>query len=364
MENSLQAKLAKVEDAHYEQAETDHIEKHADERRAQAYMFLGGAMAIDKLQNHLASQVIGAIMTVEEQKLYLEYGYDTFADFLSKSDISPVSKTQFYKLRELYLTEGPTRFDLFTNWKLPLTTRRLLAEKGVGIELEGDEVVIGGQERINVGETKAIKEIIARLVKDTIEVQEQKAKTEGKVEKLQTQIKQGQSEYELLQRKYDDATQMRPFDRSLMMSVHWQLSLLENVSNFPTPSSKSVVTTISSFSPVSFSVCVTRTTSTWLSPISTFVLTTQISTKRSMTSSPTAIYRRAKNDANPISPNSESAEQIWRSSHSPIPGMVDHFRIADLARQQRVQRIRAQDRADPARIRSSALHAGDPRGPR
>jgi hypothetical protein len=47
-----------------------------------------------------------------------------------------------------------------------LTTRRLLAEKGVGIELEGDEVVIGGQERINVGETKAIKEIIARLVKD------------------------------------------------------------------------------------------------------------------------------------------------------------------------------------------------------
>jgi hypothetical protein len=111
-----------------------------------------------------------------------------------------------------------------------LTTRRLLAEKGVGIELEGDEVVIGGQERINVGETKAIKEIIARLVKDTIEVQEQKAKTEGKVEKLQTQIKQGLSEYELLQRKYDDATQMRPFDRSLMMSVHWQLSLLENVS--------------------------------------------------------------------------------------------------------------------------------------
>jgi hypothetical protein len=114
-----------------------------------------------------------------------------------------------------------------------LTTRRLLAEKGVGIELEGDEVVIGGQERINVGETKAIKEIIARLVKDTIEVQEQKAKTEGKVEKLQTQIKQGASEYEILQRKYDDATQMRPFDRSLMMSVHWQLSHLEHVADLP-----------------------------------------------------------------------------------------------------------------------------------
>src|SRR4051812_27603655 len=233
MNDSLTAKLAKVEDDHFAEAEKNHLQKHGTERSAQAYMFLGGAMAMDKLQSHLASQVIGAMMTVEEQKLYLDFGYETFAEFLTKSDLSPYSKTQFYKLRELYLTEGPTRFDLFTNWKLPLTTRRLLAEKGVGIELEGDEVVIGGQERINVGETKAIKEIIARLVKDTIEVQEQKAKTEGKVEKLQTQIKQGLSEYELLQRKYDDATQMRPFDRSLMMSVHWQLSLLENVSQLP-----------------------------------------------------------------------------------------------------------------------------------
>jgi hypothetical protein len=106
MDNSLQAKLAKVEDAHYEQAETDHIEKHADERRAQAYMFLGGAMAIDKLQNHLASQVIGAIMTVEEQKLYLEYGYDTFADFLSKSDISPVQKRSFTNFASFILPKA------------------------------------------------------------------------------------------------------------------------------------------------------------------------------------------------------------------------------------------------------------------
>jgi hypothetical protein len=44
-----------------------------------------------------------------------------------------------------------------------------------------------------------------------------------------------------------------------------------------------------------------------------------------MTSSPTAIYRRAKNDANPISPYSESAEQIWRSSHSPIRGWSTIF---------------------------------------
>jgi hypothetical protein len=233
MNDSLQAKLAKVEDDHFEQAETNHIDKHAEIRRNQAFMFLGGAMAIDKLQGHLASQVIAAMMTVEDQKLYLEYGYDTFADFLAKSELSPYSKTQFYKLRELYLTEGPQAYDLFTNWKLPLTTRKLLADKGVQIELRGDEVIIGGEETLNVGETKAIKAVIERLIKDKIDVEEAKSKTEGKVEKLQSQIKTGQSEYDILQRKYDDATQMRPFDRSLMMSVHWQLQHLENVSQMP-----------------------------------------------------------------------------------------------------------------------------------
>ena len=233
MNESLQAKLAKVEDEHYEKAEADHIHKHGAEKAAQAYMFLGGAMAIDRLQGHLASQVIAAMMTVEDQKLYLDLGYETFAEFLTKSDLSPYSKTQFYKLRELYLTEGPTNYDLFSNWKLPLTTRRLLADKGVAIELQGDEVIIGGEERINVGETKAIKEIIARLVKDKLDVDEQKARTETKIEKLQSQLKAGQSEYETLQRKYDDATQMRPFDRALMMTVHWQLNLLENVSTLP-----------------------------------------------------------------------------------------------------------------------------------
>jgi predicted acetyltransferase len=56
-------------------------------------MFLGGAMAIDKLQSHLASQVIGAMMTVEEQKLYLDFGYETFAEFLTKVRSSrPIQK--------------------------------------------------------------------------------------------------------------------------------------------------------------------------------------------------------------------------------------------------------------------------------
>jgi hypothetical protein len=229
--------MAKVEDEHYAEAETNHLHKHGAERAAQAYMFLGGAMAIDRLQSHLASQVIAAMMTIEDQKLYLDFGYETFAEFLTKSEMSPYSKTQFYKLRELYLTEGPDNYDLFTNWKLPLTTRKLLADKNVGIELQGDEVVIG-DERINVGETKAIKAIIERLVKDKLDVEEAKNKTESKVEKLQEKIKVGEGEFQILQRKYDDATQMRPFDRSLMMTVHWQLHLLEHVADLPTEEAK------------------------------------------------------------------------------------------------------------------------------
>jgi hypothetical protein len=97
------------------------------------------------------------MMTVEEQKLYLDFGFDTFADFLTKSEISRHSKTQFYKLRELYLTEGPERLRPLHQLETPADNAQAACRQRRPDRARGDEVVIGGEERINVGETKAIK---------------------------------------------------------------------------------------------------------------------------------------------------------------------------------------------------------------
>jgi hypothetical protein len=233
MNNSLQTKLAQVEDEHYQEAETQHVQKHGAERAAQAYMFLGGAMAIDRLQSHLASQVIAAMMTIEDQKLYQDFGYQTFADFLSKSELSPYSKTQFYKLRELYLTEGPENYDLFTNWKLPLTTRRLLAEKGVEIEVQGDEVIIGGEERVSVSESRTIKAIIEKLVKEKVDLSDDLAKLEAKTEKQKDTIDRGRQELEEAQRQIDQINENSPFERALMGFVKASLTLVGEVKALP-----------------------------------------------------------------------------------------------------------------------------------
>jgi hypothetical protein len=229
MNDSLTAKLQKVEEAHFEQAESQHLETHDQQRRDQAYMFLGGAMAIDRLQSHLASQVIAAVMTIEDQKLYLDFGFQTFADFLTKSELSPYSKTQFYKLRDLYLTEGPENYDLFTNWKLPLTTRRLLAEKGVDIEIQGEEVIIGGEERVNVSESRTIKAIIEKLVKEKTDLTDDLSKLEKKTEKQKETINRGREEIEELQRNYDALTEDSTFEKAVMQGVKAMITLVSEV---------------------------------------------------------------------------------------------------------------------------------------
>lgn len=194
---------------------------------------LGAAKYADRLRAQAASQVILFLMSVEENKYYLDYGYKNFVDFLSNGELSEYSKTQYYKRRELIMSEGVEKYDLFEEWKLPLTVRQKLLSSGTSIEIEGDEVVIGGTERVAVSQPNVLKAVIEKFVKEGIDKDTAVDDLTKKLEKSEARNKQGRQEIEILQRKYDDATQMRPFDRALMMSVHWQLNLLENVSTLP-----------------------------------------------------------------------------------------------------------------------------------
>jgi hypothetical protein len=233
MPNSLEQKIRAIEDEQYEQAEKEHVAFHDQTKRDEAMQFLGGAMAIDRLKEHLASQVIAALMTIEDQKLYLDYGYSRFAEFLDQCEFSKMSKSQFYKLRDLYLKEGPERYDLFTDWKVPLTTRKLLAAGEVSVEIEGDEVVIGGEERVNVAESRTIKAIIEKLVKEKSALADDLQKQETKLEKQSEKLKQGQADYEELQRNFDSLKDADPFDRALSSAVYSLLNLCESVGQLP-----------------------------------------------------------------------------------------------------------------------------------
>lgn len=212
MKTDLSQKIREVEDDHAAEIEQSHIATHDQMRRDQAMQFLGGAYAIDRLKEHLASQVIGALMTIEEQKLYLEFGYERFADFLDKSHLSGMSKTSYYRLRELYLKEGPEKYDMLMHWSIPLATRKLL-DAG-DIVVDGDEVVIGGSERVPLGDQKVIKSIIEKLVHEKRDAHDDLAKSESKIEDLKSKIDAGQSDYDELQRNLDAMRRHDPFDRA------------------------------------------------------------------------------------------------------------------------------------------------------
>ncbi|MEQ1644896.1 MAG: hypothetical protein ABL959_15715, partial [Pyrinomonadaceae bacterium] len=209
---TLNEKIREVEEQHADEAVSVSLATHDQARRDQANRFLGGAMAIDRLKEHLASQVMTALMTIEEEKLYLDYGHATFAEFLDDNKFSQMSKSTFYRLRELFLKEGPMKYDLLTEWGIPAKLRKQL-EAG-DIEIEGNEIVIGGEERVNIGESRAIKAIIEKLVTEKNAVNEDLAKAETKLEKQAAQIKTGSDEITELQRNIDAMHDGDPHDQA------------------------------------------------------------------------------------------------------------------------------------------------------
>jgi hypothetical protein len=233
MPDSLKNKIEKVEEEHFQQAETDHIERHDQIRRDAAMRFLGGAMALDRLKEHLSSQVISAIMAVEEHNLYKEFGFERFADFLDKSELSPMSKSQFYRLKELYVKEGPANYDLLTEWNVPLSTRKLLTATDIDIVIEGDEVVIGGEERVNIAESRTIKAIIEKLVKEKTTLAEDLNKQEAKLEKEQIKNKRGTDELNELRRSIDAANEGTEYERALMATVKAFITLATEAKALP-----------------------------------------------------------------------------------------------------------------------------------
>lgn len=212
MTQSLEKRIRAVEDEHAAELEQSHIATHDQLRRDQAMQMLGAAKYADSLRARTASHVIQFLMTVEEEKIYRDYGFDRFVDFLQASELSDISKSQYYRLRELYLKEGPEQYDWFTAWKIPLATRQLLYAGDIVVE--GDEVVIGGQERVPLGEQKVIKSIIEKLVTEKRSATDDLAKSESKIEDLKSKIDTGQKEYNELERNLDALRRHDPFDRS------------------------------------------------------------------------------------------------------------------------------------------------------
>lgn len=138
--NGLQQKIRAVEDEHAEETLNNHLKAHDEDKFARALMVLGGVKTADRIAQSISSQVMNAMITFQTQDLHESLGFNRFADFLDKSEFSPMSKNEFYKRKELFESEGEKVFDLLTELGISLSKRKLLG-KG-NISLDGETVVI------------------------------------------------------------------------------------------------------------------------------------------------------------------------------------------------------------------------------
>ncbi len=221
----LQQKIAEIEDEHYDELVKNKFDEHEKAKFGEAMRVFGGIRAVDRLVENISGQVISALSQFQEEKLYRYLGYQNFVDFLNSNDFSLMTKSEFYRQKELLEAEGLEKYDLFNEAKIPLSTRRLLAKhNGADVILDGDKIIYGEME-ISSTDKSEIKELIKSIAADLRNSNQINEKKEKQIEKLKSQVENGQAEYDQLRRSVDSANDGTPYTLALMKVVGAMIAL-------------------------------------------------------------------------------------------------------------------------------------------
>lgn len=141
---------------------------HNEIEKAKTYKMLGAITAMDaiamSLSSTLSSQALRGLEKIEQEKLYLSLGYETFVEFLN-SDDSPVTKNQYYDRIKLLNSEGDQLYDTLSKLSLPVSKRKLLGKGAV--EIEGETVIVkndeGEETQIELNDRSRLLQTISAL---------------------------------------------------------------------------------------------------------------------------------------------------------------------------------------------------------
>lgn len=212
----MKDKLKNLEEKHQ-------IEKHKfltddfdQKQRDHALMILGGVRVADKIADSISSQVMRALITFREEQRYLSLGHENFADFLDKSDYSPMSKATYYRRKEIFDAEGEKLFDLMNEVGVSMATRKLLAAANYdAIEIDGDTLKIG-DETADLSNARLVRTLIESYADDCKRLKTEAEKKSAKIEALNKQIETGANQYQKLAKAVDAANGGHPHDIALM----------------------------------------------------------------------------------------------------------------------------------------------------
>lgn len=232
MTNILDKKIREVEDEHFEGLEKARIEDYDKDFIYAAHRFHGALGAVTSIARSLSSKMIEGLMEVEDKKYYLAWGFERFTDYLNSDEVPGFSKSKYYNLKALLLSEGADAFDVFSGKKIPVSTRKLLAAKGVEISVDGDDLVIANQ-RVPITDKAAMKELVETVHDVLRERDAREAKKDSKIEDLSSKISRGTDEYNELRRGFDAMTTGDPYDNALSHAIHSLLELTFRIGQLP-----------------------------------------------------------------------------------------------------------------------------------
>lgn len=228
MADSLQGKIQKLRDEHFENVEGERLTAFDQQFRDDAFEFRGRFKAVSSLNRSLSSGLITALMLVEEKKYWKVWGFASFAAYIDSDEVPEFSKSKYYDLKKLYGAEGPEAFDLFTGNRIPISARKLLAARGVEISVDGDDLVIDDQ-RVPIADTKAVADLVEAVHEALSERDAREEKLTAKVEEQDATIKQGVAELQEKDRALNAMNEQTPFERALMAAVNANLKLVAEI---------------------------------------------------------------------------------------------------------------------------------------
>lgn len=193
--------------------------------RDEVMQMLGAARYAEWLNNQTASHLMQFLMTVEKDKLYLMAGYKSFVEFLDGSGLK--SKSTYYDHRKLLLAEGPEQYDLFEDLGIPVRVRSLLTTGDYTVD--GNEIVIGGDQRYGFGEGKVIKTAFEQLIREKIAAEKQLGEATAKLDanaKKITRLELIETEYEELVDNLDHGT---PYTQAYLLLMKAFVTFISEV---------------------------------------------------------------------------------------------------------------------------------------
>jgi hypothetical protein len=210
-----------------DQAITEAVSSSLQSEEASELLFrLGEISAAAVISRNLESAVIVGLQRIRDEKKYLALGFDRFDQFLDTWHRAPMKYKRFNYLEGIHDELGPENFDLMRGSGLSYRQMKML-EAG-DIVVDGKDVVIG-EDRVSLGDSHVIRDLVEKLVNDRTAEKNAKQKLERKVETLEAKVERGTEENEELRRSLDEVDATTHFERALMHAINSLLLLGEAV---------------------------------------------------------------------------------------------------------------------------------------